>query len=690
MSARSRRLERRRRNHRTTLVLQTLAIFVIAVLVVALSGAVAAATTVNKWLSDLPNPDAPGAFDVAQATRIYSADGKLLARLYLENRTVVPISKMTTDLANAVVAIEDERYYKHNGVDAQGLARAVLMNITEGFGSEGASTITQQYIRNTILLDEMTEISIARKVREAYLAMELEKRYDKQQILEMYLNAIYFGEGAHGAEAASRTYFSKHANELTLAESALLAGIPQQPGRLDPYEYPDAAIKRRNLVLSRMLAQGYIDQVSHDAAVNTPLELKRAKDPEDGIYQAPYYVAHVKKLLQERFSKQVVFGGGLKVYTALDTRLQKYAEDAMKAGLPSKGPEGALVSINPKNGKVVALVGGRNYKKNKFNLATQGHRQAGSAFKTFTLVTAIDLGISPSTMVDSSSPARIPTKPKPWVVSNSEGRGRGSISFRSATVASVNTVFARVAWAIGAKKIAKTANKMGIKTRLKAYPSISLGAQNVTPLEMTSAYATLANNGKYYEPVFITKVVDKNGETILDSEPDSKQAIKPSVAYATTQVLKGVISGGTATRARIGRPAAGKTGTSQDHRDVWFVGYTPQLATGIWVGHRTERTIYVNGGRAFGGTVCAPIWGNYMRKAMAGKKVVDFKSAPAPTYRAGRYKIPRGKVEKKKEEKDDKKDKKEEKPTSPTTPTNPTPTTPDPVPDPSTPTSPAP
>ncbi|HET6351227.1 MAG TPA: PBP1A family penicillin-binding protein [Coriobacteriia bacterium] len=684
MYARSRRIQRRRRTNRKNVLLRVLAIILIAVLVVALSGVAVAAAAVNTWLDNLPDPNAPGAFDVAQATRIYSSDGKLLARIYLENRTVIPIAQMSPDLPHAVVAVEDERFYKHNGVDMVGLARAVVMNLTEGFGAEGASTITQQYIRNTILLDEALDVSIKRKVREAYLAIELEKRYDKQQILEMYLNAIYFGEGAHGAEAASRTYFSKHANELTLAESALLAGLPQQPGRLDPYEYPDAAIKRRNVVLSRMLEQKYITQAQYDEAVATPLQLKRSKDPEDGIYQAPFYVAHVKKLLQQRFSKEVVFGGGLKVYTALDTRLQGYAEEAMHAALPAKGPEGALVSINPKNGHVVALVGGKNYRKNKFNLATQGHRQAGSAFKTFTLVTALDLGVSPSTMVDSSSPARIPTKPRPWIVSNSEGRGSGSMSFRSATAASVNTVFARVAWAIGAKKIVKMANKMGIETPLKAYPSLTLGAQNVTPLEMTSAYATLANNGKHYDPVFITKVVDKNGQVILDVKPEGKQVVKRTVAYAATQVLKGVISGGTATRARIGRPAAGKTGTSQDHRDVWFVGYTPQLATGIWVGHRTEKTIYLHGGRAFGGTVCAPIWRQYMTRALKGKKVVDFKSAPSPKWHPSRFKIPRGSVETSKTP-DKKKDKTKPTPVTPV-PTPPTPVTPDP----STPTSPTP
>jgi penicillin-binding protein 1A len=439
--------------------------------------------TVDSWLQGLPDPNAPGAFDVAQATEIYSADGKLLARLYLENRSVVPMSKISTDLANASVAIEDERFYKHNGVDVIGLARAVVANLQKGFGEEGASTITQQYVRNTILLDERTDISLARKVREAYLALELEKRYTKPQILEMYLNAIYYGEGAYGAEAASRTYFAKHASELTLPEAALLAGLPQQPSRLSPYDNPDGALARRNLVLAAMLKNGYIDQAQHDEAVKVPVKLKRAVAPDEGIYQAPYFVAHVRKLLQARFPSGVVFKGGLRVNTTLDTRMQKYAEAAIKKKLPS-GPEAALVSIEPKTGHVKALVGGRNYRKNKFNLATQGHRQAGSSFKTFALVTALQKGMPPYYRIDSSSPAYIPTKPEPWVVSNSEGRGRGSMTLEAATRASVNTVFARLSYGIGARNIVKTAQKMGIDTKLMPYASIALGAQNVTPLEM--------------------------------------------------------------------------------------------------------------------------------------------------------------------------------------------------------------
>jgi len=643
MSARRRRLRRTHKGRGLTIALRLAAVAVLVIALIAGAGAVTAAAMVQTWLKDLPDPDAPGAFEVARATKIYSADGKLLARLYLENREVVPMSKISTDLADAVVAIEDERFYSHNGVDPVGLGRAVVVNVTRGFGEEGASTITQQYVRNTILLDERTDISIARKVREAYLAMELEKRYDKREILQMYLNAVYFGEGAYGAQAASRTYFAKPATNLTLAEAALLAGLPQQPSRLSPYDNPDGAVTRRNEVLSRMYEQGYITKAELDEAVATKLELHRAHAPDDGIFQAHYYVAHVKKVLQEKFSPAVVFKGGLTVYTSLDTKMQKAAERAVFDRLPkSGGPEGALVAIDPRNGHVKALVGGRDYRKSKFNLATQGKRQPGSSFKTFVLVCALEQGMPPWYRVDSSSPAYIPTKPKPWVVSNSEGQGRGSMTFEAATRSSVNTVFARVIWGIGAKKVARTAKRMGIETPLGSYPSMALGARNVSVLEMASAYGTLANNGVHHDPVVITKVVGGDGKVLLEEKGRGERVLKPEVAYAATQVLKGVITGGTATRAQIGRPAAGKTGTSQDHRDVWFVGYTPQLVTAVWVGHRKEKTIYVNGSRAFGGTVCAPIWAAFMKKALAGEKILNFKKAKEPKYNASKFRIPHG------------------------------------------------
>ncbi len=638
MSSRRYRVRRRRAGTPFAVV----ALIVVAVLGLSLvaGGALTAYATLATWLNDLPDYESPEAFEVAQATRIYAADGTLIARLYLENRTVVPKSRISTDLVEAIVAVEDERFYTHDGVDIQGIARALVIDIMAGEIKEGASTITQQYIRNTVLLDERTDISIQRKVREAFLARELEKRKSKDEILELYLNAIYFGEGAYGAQAAARTYFSKNAADLTLPEAALLAGLPQQPSRLSPFSNPDGALARRTQVLFRMLENGYITREEYEEARDAPLELQRSPEPEDGIFHAPYYVAHVKKILQEEYSSSLVFQGGLEVHTTIDLGLQREAERAAFSFLNRQDdPDVGLVSLDPRDGTVKALVGGKDYATNKFNLATQGRRQPGSAFKTFVLVAALEAGMPPSRYVDSSSPAVIPTEP-PWNVSNSEGRGRGLITLDSAMRSSVNTVFARLIWELnddestGAEKVATVAKRMGIRSQIPHYPSIALGSNNVTPLEMASAHGTLATNGEYFEPAFVTKVVDRHGETVFELNPEGRQVLEPSIAYATTNVMRGVITGGTARRAAIGRPAAGKTGTSQNYRDAWFVGYTPQLVTSVWVGYY-EREVpmrNVHGLRGFGGTLAAPIWADFMRKAHEGLPVLDFERVPQPEY----------------------------------------------------------
>lgn len=638
MSRRSRE-RRSRRTKGSTIFLRVAGVVLGVVLVLGLAGAATAVAAVNTWLQGLPDYTNPQAFAVAQPTKIYSADGKLLARLYLQNREVVPISQMSTSVVDGVIAVEDERYYEHGGVDPLGIVRALFT--TASGDRQGASTITQQYVRNTILLDERTQITLERKVREAYLAEQVEKTLSKKQILENYMNTVYFGEGAYGVEAASRTYFSTSSKDLTLPEAALIAGLVQSPSRLDPYVNPTGAIARRQAVLERMLVNKYITQADYAAAVAAPLTLKREPQPLDGIYAAPYFVANVKKILQQQFTPGVVFNGGLTVYTTLDTRLQADADAAAtKTFRGSKDPMVALVSIDPRNGYVRAMVGGRDYAKNKFNFATQGYRQPGSSFKTFVLVTALQQGMPPDFKVDSNAPVTIPSKPKPWTVDNDEGQGNGMMTLESATWSSVNAVYARVAWALGIKNVAHTANVMGITTHLPNYPSIALGSVNCTPYEMASAYGTLATGGVHYDPIVITRVNDSTGKTIFQAQPHGTQVIKPSVAYAATNVLEGVIEQGTATRANINRPAAGKTGTSQSNRDCWFVGYTPQLVTSVWVGYPMERTVVVDGSKGFGGTLAAPIWAAYMRKALAGLPARNFASAPDPNYDPGKFDIP--------------------------------------------------
>ncbi len=631
---------RGRRAHKRSIVPKVLAgILALAIvfsLVLTSTGVLIAVGIASSWLKDLPDINDPDAFAVAQTTKIYSSDGVLLANLYLENRQVVSLESISKYLLNAVVAVEDERFYEHNGVDLIGLARAVVTNAATG-RREGASTLTQQYIRNTILAQERFEISLERKAREAWLAMQLEQKYSKDEILAMYLNTVYYGEGAYGAESASLTYFNKHANELTIAEAALLAGLPQAPGKLSPYENPEDAVARRQWVLSKMFEQGYITGPEYEAAKVEGLTLQRSPDiDEQGVYAAPYFVAHVKKVLQDMYGTSLVFKGGLTVYTTLDTTMQTYAEQAVAGILNQPGdPDAALVAIEPTTGYIKALVGGRDWTTNKFNFATQAKRQPGSSFKIFTLVTALEQGMPPTRKLDSSSPALIPTGgTRPWNVGNAEGGGgKGYITLQQATVGSVNTAFARLIAEMGAEKVVTVAKRMGIESDIQPFLSITLGSQEVTPLEMASAVGTLAADGVHYEHTPLVKIVDSKGEVIYQSNPEGAQAISHSVAYAATSILKGVITSGTATRANIGRPAAGKTGTTQDYRDAWFVGYTPDLVASVWMGYTPERPMRnVHGRKVFGGTFPAPIWHDFMIKALANTPKRDFNPAPPPNY----------------------------------------------------------
>jgi 1A family penicillin-binding protein len=609
----------------------------IASLLLAGTGAAVAVGMAGSWLEGLPDINDPDLFEVAQTTRIYSADGVLLANLYLENRQLVSLDEISPHLVDAVVSVEDERFYEHNGVDFVGLVRATLTNLTTD-RREGASTLTQQYIRNTILSEERFDITYQRKFREAYLALELEKTHSKDEILEMYLNTVYYGEGAYGAEAAALTYFNKHASELTIAEAALLAGLPQAPSRLTPYENPDGAVARRQWVLAKMRENGKITEDEYEVAKLEDLHVERSPYiDEQGVYSAPYFVSHIKKLLQDEYGTSLVFKGGLTVYTTLDTRLQTLAEEAVTGILDrSDDPDAALVAIDPRDGHVRAMVGGRDWQNNKFNFATQARRQCGSSFKMFTLVTAIEAGMPPNKRkVSGAAPAKIPIpgSATPWTVHNAGGGSYGYVTLQQATVNSINTAYGRLIAELGAASVAETANRMGIESEIRPYLSITLGSEGVTPVEMASAFGTLAADGVHNPHVSITKIVDADGDTIFEHVPEGEQALSHSVAYATTQVLQSVVNYGTATRARLDRPVAGKTGTTQDYRDAWFIGYTPQLVASVWMGYTPERPMTnVHGRVQFGGTFPALIWHEFMVKAMEGEPKLSFNSAPPPSY----------------------------------------------------------
>ena len=606
--------------------------------IIALVAACALAVVIvcSTWLQNLPDYSNIDLYAKSGYSTIYAADRQTeLAKITLENRVEVARNEVSDYVLDGTVATEDERFYSHNGVDLMGIGRALLTNIT-GSGREGASTITQQLVRNTVLLDEMSSITVERKVREMYIALKVEQEYTKDQILMMYINVINYGDGNYGIETAAEDYFGCSASELTLAQAAMLVGIPQSPNANNPREHYDAALERSHLVLSRMLSNGKITQEEYDQAMAEKPKLYNPKNKKDkdNSNLAPYFVDYVKQLLQTKeFNISELSQGGLAIYTTLDVKAQKAANKAVKQAMAEKDSDmdASLTSIDPSTGNIVAMVGGKNYKKNQFNLATQMSRQAGSSFKTFALVAAMSEGVSPDTYIDSSSPAQItPT----WTVKNSEGEGGGNITLRSATTYSVNTVYARLAHGIGAECIVDTAHKMGITSDLQPYESICLGAQGVNTLEMASAYATLAAGGVYHKPTAVLQVIDVRGNEVYNAGVnEGEQVISEAIAQETTNILKTVIEYGTGTSASLwcGQEAAGKTGTSENGRDLWFCGYTPQYSTAVWSGYREEKATGM-----YGGSTCGPIWRAYTDAMLEGRELQEFPTTDEkPVYKDG-------------------------------------------------------
>jgi len=576
----------------------------------------------------------------AQRSFILADDGTILARLYLENREDIPLDQIPEYVQEAFIAIEDERFYEHKGVDYYGITRAAVTNVKNQKIVEGGSTITQQYVKNSVGERDRT---FTRKIKEAVMALRLEQQHSKKEILEAYLNTIYFGHGAYGVEAAAEKFFGKKASELTVAEGALLAGVTKAPFDFSPYRNPDKAFRRQVIVIDQMARLGYITKEEAEQAKNTHPNLKPLEEEQ---IIAPYFVEHVKQDLIKKYGVEKVFKGGLRIHTTLNIRAQRFAEEAVARQLDRENdPQAALVSINPKNGHIIAMVGGRDFQNVKYNLATQGKRQPGSAFKMFVLVTALMQGVSPDDTFNSSSPQSIKISDnrydKPWIVRNCEGGGHGMMKLRDATVKSVNAVYANVTMKVGAENIVKTAHAMGIKTKIDPYPSIGIGGLTigVSPLEMASAYGTLANQGVHVEPMAVTKITDAGGHVIEEFQPVSNQAIDRNIANQATDILQGVIQRGTATRANIGRPAAGKTGTNQLYRDAWFVGYTPNLVTAVWMGHpEAQISMYsVHGSRGFGGIIPATIWNHYMKNTLRGTPIEYFAKPDWPDKHASSW-----------------------------------------------------
>ena len=580
---------------------------------------------------------------VAQSSKIYASDGTLITTLHADqNRETVPLAQMPTVLRNAVVAIEDERFWHHKGVDLRALVRAAITDARNGKVVQGGSTITEQYVKNVLADNERT---VHRKLREAALAYQLEHKLGKSKILEGYLNTIYFGNGAYGVQAAAETYFGIPAAQLSLPQAALLAGLIRSPNNYDPYDHPQAAMARRTAVLDKLVSLHELSAQQATATKAAPLGVSH--QPPSDRYAAPYFVEAVKQQILDdpRYGagasraqrQQTLFNGGLRVYTTVDLAKQAEAEQSVAKVLsqPATDPAAALVSLEPGTGYVRALVGGHDFfgggSQAKFNLATQGRRPAGSSFKPFVLAAAIQEGISLHKLFPAPQQLDLPLpRGGVWHVRNFEDEGGGTMDLVEATVHSINTVFARLILEVGPAEAVAVAQHMGITSHLDPYPSAVLGTNDVTPLEMASAYGTIDNKGTAVAPVLVTRVTKADGTVLYQNTPDTHPALAPDVVDQVRTVLEQVVQRGTGTQARIGRPVAGKTGTGEQWRDAWFVGFTPELVTSVWVGFPDAQRSMVPPAtrvKVQGGTWPAQIWQLYMSAALAQVPITPFPAA---------------------------------------------------------------
>ncbi len=590
-----------------------------------------------RYMGELPTLDAIKARQIGANSSVYDAKGTGLGVLASEeNRQPVPSDDISPWMKKATVAIEDRRFYDHGGVDARGIARAALRNIAAGRVVQGGSTLTQQLISQIYIVKERT---FDRKLREALLALQLEQRFTKDEILTAYLNTVFYGNNAYGVEAAAQTYFAKQAKDLTIAESALLAGLPQLPSYYDPYANPEAALARRTQVLQAMRETGEITAAQQAKADKAPLDLKRGRIY--GKVRESFFVRYVAEELaaDPDFGDVAVRAGGLKIETTLDPRLQAQARAAMKSILRSPGdPDAAIVAIRPKTGEIVAMASTRYFRKDQFDLASQGRRQPGSTFKTFTLATAVEQGIDPRATRYMSAPFSWQPDPESpvWQVGTAGGSYSGGVTLENATLASDNTVYAQLAIDVGPDNIADMARRLGVRdSKLVPVPSITLGSSGVSPLEMTTAYATLANGGVYHPPTAIKAVEDADGNELLGRRNRGVRVIQDGVAAEVTRILGENMYAGTGTGARTtdARPQAGKTGTTDDNTDAWFCGYTPDLAACVWIGFPDEtRPLYnVAGvGAVSGPTLPADIWHLFMDAALQGVAPHEFRAPREP------------------------------------------------------------
>jgi penicillin-binding protein 1A len=593
-----------------------------------------AALGVYRYFSrDLPSTARLEKLEPSLKTQVFAADSSLVGEFYEQNRVLLRLDEIPRDFIDATIAVEDRKFYSHWGVDAVGLVRAVVANVRAGRIVEGASTITQQLARN---LFTMFDVSLSRKIKEAILALKIERMYSKDEILEMYVNQINFGSGAYGVEAAAREYFGKGAGDLTLGESALLAGLPRNPRDYSPHYNLERALQRRAVVLHAMVDTGKISRAVADSVAGSPVKIGKEAS---GERFAGFFLEHVRRYLEAKYGADRIYHDGLQVYTTLDPLLQRVAEDSMEAHLAlmerqhryaqtkadyeaviEKGEDapvdylqGAVLAIEPQTGFIRAMVGGRSFRHSKWNRAVQAKRQPGSAFKPFVYLAALENGYTPADIIlDAPIVLDLPNgdvyKPE-----NFSEKFEGEVTARHALNHSINVAAVRVILAVGPAAAINAAHRLGITSPLQPVYSLALGTGDVSLLEITSAYAALAAGGVRAEPLFIRSIYDRDGKLLEENPVYRQEVLSPQLSYVMTSMLQSALDEGTGRGARsmgFVDPAAGKTGTTNDCTDAWYVGYTPELAVGVWTGFDLKKTM---GTKMTGSRVALPIWTSVMK-----------------------------------------------------------------------------
>jgi len=614
---------------------QLLATFSLVVLTTLAGGSVYGLWVVKSISDHLPATVSLNDVHLNPPTTIVSSDGVILATVATQVHRPVALADISPTLQAATIATEDSRFYTHRGVDPRGVLRAVVSNVRSGdASSQGGSTLTQQLARELYLSNEKT---YRRKIAEVLLARRLEAQYSKSEILAAYLNQTYYGNGCYGVEAAANTYFGKSAKDLTTGEATLLAGLPQRPIAFAPTQHLTAALRRRRAVLARMVATGKLTpQEAKQAAAEIP-HILHPKETPKADWKAPYFVSDVVRMLREKYGPEFLYSG-VKVVTTLNWKMQQSAESALHHGLPGgQGPNtGALVAIDPRTGFVRALVGGANFRTDQFDAVTQGVRQPGSAFKPFVYASAFDANTCDLTTEIEDHPLSYHAGSDNWTVHNYDGRYHGKMTVLDGLRQSINTVAVQVMEKVGPANVVDYAGRMGITTKLDPVLPLALGASGVRPLDLCSAYSAFANSGERYEPAFIQSITDASGRDLFQDDPASRlhHAVLNQSALDQINVgLREVVVNGTAPAAASIPDAHGKTGTTSSHRDAWFVGYTGDLAVAVWTAHVHKETVkqpggsavlnhYLPMGSATGGAICAPIWRNFMARALPEQRRV--------------------------------------------------------------------